>query len=138
MTDIIYTDEEPLDTNQFITLLNTSGLADRRPMDNRACLASMVLNADILMTAWDGEEVIGVARSVTDFSYCCYLSDLAVDQRWQDKGIGSGLIEATAARLAPDCSLIVLSAPAATDFYPKAGFQRHDNAWIRRAGDQPG
>lgn len=132
-SEIIYTDEEPLDTDQFIDLLRRSGLDARRPIEDRSCMASMVLNADILMTAWAGDEPIGVARSVTDFSYCCYLSDLAVDERWQRQGVGLALINATANRLAADCQLIVLSAPKATNFYPEAGFTQHDNAWVRTA-----
>ncbi|MEL7025165.1 MAG: GNAT family N-acetyltransferase [Pseudomonadota bacterium] len=132
IVEIVYTDEEPLDTDQFIDLLKRSGLAERRPVGDRPTMASMVLNADILMTAWAGDTPIGVARSVTDFSYCCYLSDLAVDEAWQRQGVGEQLINATVARLSPQCQLILLSAPAATEFYPRVGFDPHKSAWVRK------
>ncbi|MEL6870321.1 MAG: GNAT family N-acetyltransferase [Pseudomonadota bacterium] len=129
-TGITYTDEEPIDADQFIGLMQRSTLAARRPVDDRPRIASMVLNADIMMTAWQGDELIGVARSVTDFAYCCYLSDLAVDVAYQQRGIGKQLIERTAALLAPECQLILLSAPDAKRYYPKLGFAQHDSAWV--------
>lgn len=136
MTAVVtYTDEEPIDADQFIDLLERSGLAARRPVGDRACIASMVLNADIMMTAWREDTLIGIARAVTDFTYCCYLSDLAVDRDYQRQGIGRALLDATASRLAPGCNLILLAAPAAADYYPAQGFERHDSAWLRRAGD---
>lgn len=134
MTDgISYTDEEPIDADQFVDLLQRSGLAARRPVDDRPRIASMVLNADIMMTAWDGDLLVGVARSVTDFAYCCYLSDLAVDEAYQRRGIGRELMDRTAALLAPACQLILLSAPAASDYYPRHGFEPHKSAWLRPA-----
>lgn len=128
---IHYTDEEPIDADQFIDLLQRSGLAERRPIDARERIASMVLNADIMMTAWDGDLLIGVARSVTDFAYCCYLSDLAVDRAYQKRGIGAALMDKTQSLLASDASLIVLSAPDAVDYYPAHGFSVHESAWTR-------
>lgn len=132
-TSISYTDEEPIDADQFIALLRRSGLDKRRPVDQRPRIASMVLNADILMTAWDGNELVGVARSVTDFAYCCYVSDLAVDIDYQRRGIGSALISKTARLLASECQLILLSAPDAQSYYPTLGFARHDSAWCASA-----
>ena len=97
----------------------------------------MVLNADIMMTAWDGDTLVGVARSVTDFAYCCYLSDLAVDRAYQGRGIGAALIDHTEDRLAPAASLILLAAPDADSYYDGQRFERHERAWIRERGDQP-
>lgn len=125
-----YSDRESIDAGQFVDLLRRSTLAERRPVDDAACIASMLEHADLLVTAWDGERLVGVARSVTDFGYCCYLSDLAVDRDRQRKGIGRELIRRTRARLGPRCSLILLSAPAARAYYPHIGFRRHDSAWI--------
>ena len=81
------------------------------------------------------ELLVGVARSVTDFHYCCYLSDLAVDQAVQDKGIGRELIRHTREQLGPRCKLILLSAPAAVGYYPHIGFTQHNSAWILQAQD---
>lgn len=135
--EILYTDEEPIDADQFLRLLERSGLAARRPVDDRDRIASMVLNADIMMTAWDGDNLVGVARSVTDFAYCCYLSDLAVDRDYQGKGIGAALIDHTEDRLAPGASLILLAAPDADGYYGGQRFERHERAWVRTRGDQP-
>lgn len=90
----------------------------------------MLEHADLLCTAWDGSILVGVARSVTDFEYCCYLSDLAVDENYQKKGIGRELIRLTQSRLGPKATLILLAAPKAEGYYPKVGFERHKSAWI--------
>ncbi len=90
----------------------------------------MLMHTNLLCTAWDGETLVGVARSVTDFEYCCYLSDLAVDLAYQKQGIGRELIRLTQSKLGEKAKIILLSAPKATEFYPKIGFKRHDSAWI--------
>jgi len=90
----------------------------------------MLRHADLLCTAWSGRQLVGVARSVTDFAFCCYLSDLAVDVAWQKQGIGKALIRLTRQSLGPRCKLILLSAPNATGYYPKIGFTAHPSAWV--------
>lgn len=127
---IEYSVQQPIDADQFIALLKHSTLAERRPVDNRACIEKMVSEADLTATAWQDGNLVGVARSVTDFAYCCYLSDLAVDQRCQRQGIGRELIRLTREQLGPRCKLILLSAPAAHEYYPKVGFTRHPSAWV--------
>lgn len=89
----------------------------------------MVEHASLMVTAWDGDTLVGVARSLTDFAYCCYLSDLAVDVGYQRQGIGRELLCLTRRQLAPACKLILLAAPAATGYYPKLGFEPHPSAW---------
>ena len=90
----------------------------------------MLKYADLLCTAWDGRTLVGVARSVTDFEYCCYLSDLAVDERYQKKGIGRELIRLTQSRLGAKAKVILLAAPKAESYYPRIGFDQHRSAWI--------
>ncbi|MEM9171628.1 MAG: GNAT family N-acetyltransferase [Pseudomonadota bacterium] len=131
---ISYTDEEPIDADQYLGVLRRSGLAERRPVAERDRIASMVLNADILMTAWDGDTLVGIARSITDFAYCCYLADLAVDQAYQRQGVGEGLLRATAGLVGRDCQLILLAAPAAEGYYPAKGFEPHTSCWVSDAG----
>lgn len=128
--DLRYEDAAPVGVDQFVDLLARSTLAERRPVDDRACMEAMLRNANLTVTAWDGDLLVGIARSVTDFVYCCYLSDLAVDTRYQRGGIGRGLIEATRARLGPRSKIILLSAPAATEYYPRIGFVQHPSAWM--------
>ena len=127
---IRYSHEDPITVAQFRDLLIRSTLGERRPIHDEAALAAMLEHANLLVTAWNGDQLIGAARSLTDFSFCCYLSDLAVDTAHQRLGIGKTLIERLRAQLQPSCKLILLSAPAATEYYPKIGFARHESAWI--------
>lgn len=96
----------------------------------------MLQHANLLCTAWDGAKLVGVARSVTDFEYCCYLSDLGVDERYQRQGIGKELIKLTQSKLGSKAKLILLSAPKAETYYPKVGFEAHRSAWILAAQKQ--
>lgn len=99
-------------------------------MEDVDCLEGMLKHANLIVTAWDDEKLIGIARSVTDFYYCCYLSDIAVDRQHQKQGIGKALIASTRRQLKPACKLILLSAPDAVDYYPHIGFERHPQAWL--------
>ena len=115
---------------EFVDLLRRSTLAERRPVDDSKCVKAMLAHANLLCTAWDGPALVGVARSVTDFEYCCYLSDLAVDQGYQKKGIGRELIRLTQSKLGQSAKLILLAAPKAEAYYPKIGFEAHRSAWL--------
>ena len=129
-----YSTNDPVSVDQFRDVLIRSTLGQRRPIDDRSCLEGMIAKADLIASCWDGDRLVGIARSVTDFHYCCYLSDLAVDLNYQRRGIGVRLIEQTRERLGPRCTLILLSAPAAVEFYPRIGFERHSQAWVLRPG----
>lgn len=131
--NITYQLEPSLNSDDFITVLKNSTLSERRPVEDLPCIEGMLEHADIIVTARDGEKIIGVARSVTDFNYCCYLSDLAVDSSYQHQGIGKALISHTQQQLNSRCKLILLSAPAATEYYPKIGFTQHHSAWTLAA-----
>jgi ribosomal protein S18 acetylase RimI-like enzyme len=133
-TEIEYAIEPDLSVDEFMAVLETSTLAERRPVDDRTCIAGMLEHADLIVTARAGGALVGVARSVTDFHYCCYLSDLAVDERHQKHGIGKQLIDETQDQLGPQCNLILLSAPAAIEYYPRIGFEKHPQAWILEPG----
>ena len=130
MSEIEYTTERTISATEFVDLLKRSTLAERRPVDNAECIDLMVRHADLMVTAWSSDSLVGVARSVTDFGYCCYLSDLAVDRSFQRSGIGRQLIRLTQQQLGPQCKLILLSAPAASDYYPHIGFTQHQSAWV--------
>lgn len=137
---VTYQINTPISPEQFIGVLNQCSLGARRPVDNRFIIKAMLDNADLLVTAWANpvsEEVggewvlIGVARCVTDFAYCCYLSDIAVAEDYQHQGIGKLMIEKIEQQLPPSCKIILLSAPQASDYYPKIGFNKHENAWVK-------
>ena len=132
---VTYEINPPIDVEAFISLLKRSTLAERRPVEDAATMSGMIENANLTVCAKEGDKLIGIARSVTDFSYCCYLSDLAVDESYQQQGIGRELIRLSRERLGPKCKLILLSAPAAGDYYPKLGFEKHPQAWVLNADD---
>lgn len=121
---------DPITPAQFVDLLVRSTLGERRPIDDPEAIDGMVRNAGLTVTAWDGELLIGVARSVTDFTYCCYLSDLAVDAAYQRRGIGVELMAQTQERLGPRCKIILLAAPAAADYYGHVGFDHNPRCWV--------
>ncbi len=115
---------------QFVGILERSGLAERRPVEDGACMAGMVANGNLTVTAWNGPTLVGIARSVTDFHYCCYLSELAVDRDHQRQGIGRELIALTQAELGHRCAIILLSAPKAVNYYSRIGMHQHPQAWV--------
>lgn len=127
---IQYEHSRTISRDEFTGLLRRSTLAERRPVDDPSCIEAMLKYGNLLCTAWDAETLVGVARSVTDFGYCCYLSDLAVDLAYQKQGIGRGLIRLTQSRLGERAKIILLAAPGATGYYPKIGFEPHDSTWI--------
>src|SRR3954463_119858 len=112
---ITYRADRPLNSDEFIDILQRSTLAERRPVDDRACIEGMVQHGNLMVTAWQGSTLIGVARSGTDFHYACYLSDLAVDVRHQRSGVGRRLVAHTLEQLGPRCKIRLLAAPAAAD-----------------------
>jgi GNAT superfamily N-acetyltransferase len=118
---------------EFVDLLNRSTLAERRPVDDPKCIGAMLKHANLLCTAWEGSKLVGVARSVTDFEYCCYLSDLAVDEAYQRQGVGRELIRLTQSRLGLKAKIILLAAPKAEAYYPRIGFDHHRSAWMLSA-----
>lgn len=123
---VAYGREPSLDADAFIDLLERSGLAERRPVGDRLRIEAMLANAGLIVTARAAGLLVGVARAVTDFSYCCYLSDLAVDRAWQGRGVGRGLLRVVRREAGgPGVRCILLSAPGAVGFYERAGLMRH-------------
>ena len=115
---------------EFIDLLHRSTLAARRPVGEPDTIAAMLANADVIVTARVGELLVGVSRAITDFAYCTYLSDLAVDRAHQRRGIGRELIRRTHEAAGLKTTLILLSAPDARDYYPHIGMQAQESCWI--------
>ena len=128
--DIQYTVNDPVTTQQFADLLRKSTLAERRPIDDLACIEGMITNSNLIIAAWHKDELVGIARSVTDFHYACYLSDLAVDTNHQNRGIGRQLQIRTQEQLGDQCRLILIAAPAANAYYEHIGFTQNDRCWV--------
>lgn len=131
---IEYQDDVSLGAQEAIDLYRRSTLGERRPVDRPDIFEGMLRNADITITAWAGERLVGIARTLTDFTYVAYLSDLAVDVDFQRLGIGRRLIEETRRRLGPECLIVLLAAPKANDYYPKLGFEYNPRAWMLAGG----
>jgi GNAT superfamily N-acetyltransferase len=126
---ITYQIGNDLNLDEVIELYKASTLGERRPIDNRTCMAGMIEHANLIVTAWDENLLVGISRTVTDFHFCAYLSDLAVRETHQKQGIGKELIRRTQAALEPTAGLILLAAPAAAEYYPHIGFDHHPRAW---------
>ncbi len=123
--------EPSLSSADFIDILQRSTLAERRPVGDASVITGMLRHADLVATArTSGGVLIGVARAITDFHYCTYLSDLAVDLAFQRRGIGKQLIEFTHKEAGKNTNLILLAAPNAASYYPHIGLAQHDSCWI--------
>ena len=121
--------EPDLPPDEFIDLLVRSTLAERRPVHDPARIRDMLRHADLILTARVEGRLVGVSRALTDFAFCTYLSDLAVDEAFQRQGIGRDLIRRTHEAAGPDTMLILLAAPAAREYYPHIGMTHHDSCW---------
>ncbi|MFB7558871.1 GNAT family N-acetyltransferase [Streptomyces brevispora] len=118
-----------LNLDEVLRVYRESGLGERRPVDDTERMAAMVRNANLVVTARADGELVGIARSVSDFAYVTYLSDIAVVRAHQRSGIGRELIDATR-KEAPQAKIVLLSAPAAAAYYPHIGFAAHNSAWV--------
>lgn len=116
------------DTKDIVEVYRSSGI--KRPVEDLTRIANMYANSNLIVTAWTGSKLVGISRSITDFYYCCYLSDLAVRKEYQKTGIGRELIALTKEQIGTQVALILLSAPAAMDYYPKVGFDKIDNGYM--------
>ena len=125
---IEYRTNYPVSADAVAQLFRQSGI--RRPVDDLDRIQQMVRHANLTITAWDGDMMVGIGRSLTDFSFCCYLSDLAVDKDYQRQGIGKAIVAKTQEILGEHVMLLLLSAPEAMSYYPRIGFDKADNAWI--------
>ena len=130
-TAIHYRQELDLSVEEFADVLRRSTLSERRPVDDQQRLAAMLQHANLIVTARDDQGLlVGISRALTDFAFCTYLSDLAVDVNCQRQGIGKQLILETQILSGPDAKIILLAAPAARDYYPHIGMKQHDSCWI--------
>lgn len=130
--EVIIAREQDLTVGEFRKALVASTLGERRPIEDEERLKAMLAHANLILTARIDGEIVGVARALTDFSYCCYLSDLAVDETVQRAGIGRKLLAGLWDYLHPKATLILLAAPKAVDYYPKVGFEKHPAAYVQR------
>ncbi len=127
MSKITYQVNLPITAGQLSQVFKSSGI--KRPSEDLNRLQRMIENSNVLITAWDNDLLVGVARAITDYSYSCYLSDLAVDKDYQKKGIGKRLVQLIQEHIGEEVALILLSSPIAMEFYPTIGFEKIDNGF---------
>lgn len=132
---ITYRSDARISVETAIDLYRRSTLSERRPIDQPEVFAQMLNHAQLIITAWHDDHLVGVSRVLTDFGYVAYLADLAVDAAYQRRGIGKQLVHETRQKLGPDCMLVLLAAPAAHTYYARLGFEAHPRAWILRGHD---
>lgn len=131
LSQITYSNTIIPDHQQIINLYESSGL--KRPIHDAERIKKMYDNSDLVITAWDGDLLVGVSRALTDYGYSCYLSDLAVRQGYKQKGIGKTLVAKTKEAAGPQSMLLLLAAPVALNYYPKIGMKPLTNAyWFNR------
>jgi len=128
MMPIEYKINTPLSSKEVSDVFRSSGI--KRPLDDLDRIQRMINHADVTISAWDIDKPVGIARAITDFTYCCYLSDLAVCEEYQKTGIGTELIERLRNHLGDEVSLLLLSAPTAMEYYPRIGFEKTEKAFV--------
>lgn len=134
--EIRYTTQSDLNVEQVIALYKNCSLGQRRPVDEPEKFAQMIQHANLIVTAWQGEQLVGLARAFTDFVHVTYLADLVVDERCQRQGIGRALIQLIKTKTEPSCRIVLLAAPSAKEYYAKLGFDFDPRAWVLD-GDKP-
>lgn len=126
--EITYCNDRMPTAQQIIDLYENAELP--RPTSDIDRMEQMLANATLIVTAWHGEVLVGIARSITDWVWCCYLADLAVRKEYQQAGIGKQLIEYTQAKIGELSMILLLSVPDAMTYYPKIGFTKVDSGFI--------
>ena len=130
LPEVLYRSDVTITAEQFIDLLKRSTLDQRRPVHDQNRIQKMLDHGNVLITAWIDNKLVGVSRAVTDYSFCCYLSDLAVDENYQHQGIGKQLVYHTHEAAGPDTMMILLAAPAAVNYYPKIGMEQFAHCYV--------
>lgn len=128
--DVIYALEPQLSVDEFRAVLVASTLGERRPVEDCARLQKMIDAADVIVTARVDDKLVGISRTLTDYSFATYLSDLAVDRAFQGRGIGRELIRRTHEAAGLHTMLVLVAAPGARSYYPHIGLEPHDSCWM--------
>lgn len=125
---ITYKVNAKIEPHQLAELFQSTGI--RRPAEDLSRLKKMLDNANLIVSAWDGEKFVGIARALSDFSYCCYLSDLAVAKEYQNQGIGQELVTEVQKQIGDESNLVLIASPEVIEYCLKIGFEPFPNAFI--------
>jgi GNAT superfamily N-acetyltransferase len=132
---MVYKTDVDIGVDTLIELYVDSTLGERRPVGDRARMKTMLAHANLIVSAWDGDLLVGISRCITDWVWTTYLADLAVRRSHQKQGIGKELMRRTQAA-APEAKLLLLAAPAAREYYPHVGFSHMPHAWWLLPGER--
>ena len=75
---ISYQVELSLGLEEFQSILEDSGLAVRRPIEDPQLLQRMINGANLVITARLEGQLVGMLRGLSDFCYRSFIADLAV------------------------------------------------------------
>ena len=128
MMNLSYTMNPKVQPEEIAEVFRRSGIP--RPVDDTERIKRMIANANLIICARDGKRLIGIVRALTDFCFCCYVSDLAVDHEYQGKGIGKELLRRVKMSLSEEVMILLLSLPGAHAYYPHLGYKKEDHAWV--------
>jgi predicted N-acetyltransferase YhbS len=132
--EIQYRSDAEISVEEAIGLYRASTLGERRPVHRPDIFEGMLKNANLTISAWHEGRLVGISRTLTDFTYVAYLADLAVDLEYQHQGIGKRLVTETKKMLGKECMIVLLAAPKANEYYPKIGFEHNPRAWVLPGG----
>jgi len=128
MAEIEYKTNVLIDAQKIIELYRNANLP--RPISDGERIEKMFANSNLVISAWHNDELIGISRSLTDFSWCCYLADLAVRRDFQRAGVGKRLVELTHEAVGENSMVLLLSVPDAMTYYPKIGMEKVESSFI--------
>ena len=125
---ISYNINARIEAHQLADLFTRSGI--KRPVEDLNRIKKMIENSNLLVTAWDGEQLVGSARAITDFGFYCYIADLAIDKEYQNHGIGHELVNEIMEQTGDECTIVVMATPETIEYFPRIGFEKAGNAYI--------
>lgn len=128
--NIIYNSAIIPPVEEIIEVYKSSGI--NRPITDTDRIRQMYEHSNVILTAWHENRLVGISRALTDYCYCCYLSDLAVCKPYQKQGIGKSLVKLTKDKLGESVTLILLAAPEAINYYGKIGMASINNGFMIR------
>ncbi len=127
MEGITYKVNTGLDVRAVAEVFQSSGI--NRPVEDLSRIRRMLNNANLLVSAWHDQTLVGLVRALSDFSYCCYISDIAVSRQYQRKGIGTGMVRVLRDQLSEEVMVLLIATEDAMNYYKHLCFEKHERAW---------
>lgn len=130
---IIYAQEQALSAADYIAVLGSTYMGERRPIGNVARVTRMLAGSNMIVTARDADgAIVGVLRGISDGEWVCYVADLVVHADHQRKGIGTGMLDECKRILGPGMGIVLVAYPEAVDYYRRIGMGEMPAFYIER------